>query len=73
MNSVNVLVASNLRAEIARQKVTQKELCQLLGVSRSALTRRLSGTVPIDVNELVVFADYLDVPVVELLPAKAAS
>jgi transcriptional regulator with XRE-family HTH domain len=64
--------ASNLRAEIARQNRRKGDLGPLLGISASAVTRRLSGETPLDVNELCAVAAWLDVPVTALLPDVAS-
>lgn len=40
----------------------------LLGISPAAVTRRVSGETPLDVNELCAIAQWLDIPVTALLP-----
>jgi transcriptional regulator with XRE-family HTH domain len=64
--------ASNLRAEMARQNRKKRELAALLGISPAAVTRRISGETPLDVNELLAIAEWLDVPVTELLPGRGS-
>lgn len=67
------LVAGAVRAEIARRRVLQQTLMARTGWSRSFLTRRLHGTVPLSVSELVSIAHALGVDVVDLIPIEARS
>lgn len=65
------LVAANIRAEIARQRVSQRMLAEGLGMSPAALSNRLTGMTPIDVNELDAIADLLGVTPGSLLDVAA--
>lgn len=60
-------IAGAVRAELARQRKSQQDLQQRLGISRATLGRRLSGHSPFDANELVVVADFLGLSVAELV------
>ena len=62
-------VAANVRAEMARQKISQVKLAETLRVSQPAISRRLSGRVALNVDELARIADILGVPVAELVAA----
>lgn len=64
-------VAANLRAEAARQRISQMALAERLGLSQTGVSRRLSGHVPIDVDELAAFAEVLGVSAESLLGAPA--
>jgi transcriptional regulator with XRE-family HTH domain len=66
-------VAGNVRAELARQRRSQRELQQHLGISRVTLYRRLSGESPFDVDELRKIAELLHVSVSDLLGEERAS
>ncbi|MPY99040.1 MAG: helix-turn-helix domain-containing protein [Actinophytocola sp.] len=57
------LVAAEIRAQLARQRVTQTVLADQLGVSRAWLSRRLSGDTPLSVGDVATIADTLGVPV----------
>ena len=59
-------VAANVRAEAARRGLRQADLAGSLGVSQETLSRRLTGRVPFDVDELVDVAAALGVDVAEL-------
>ena len=65
-------VAATVRAEVARRRVTQGALAEVLGMSQAAVSRRLSGAVAFDVEELSVVAAHLGGPVERLIPQDAA-
>lgn len=67
-------VADNIRAEMARKRMTQFQLAQHLDLSQAAVSRRLSGLTAFDVNELQQVADLLEVSPASLLgePERAA-
>lgn len=60
-------VAANVRAEVARRRARQTDLAALLGISQQAMSRRLTGEVAFDVDELQALASHLEVPASELL------
>lgn len=62
-------VADNVRAEVARRKVSQTSLAELVGIRQQALSRRLNGNTPFRIDELFAIADALDVNVTELVRA----
>lgn len=66
-------VAANLRAEIARQRISQTTLAEHLGLSQGGVSRRLLGQVPIDVDELDQFAEVLGVSARDLLGEAAGA
>jgi len=66
-------VAAEVRAHCARQRVSQRDLAKVLGVSHATLFRRFSGEVAFDVAELAAVAEYLNLPLSALLPADKAS
>lgn len=57
------IVAAEIRAELARQQISQAALAERLGVSRPYVTRRLKGDTPISVGDVAAIADILGVPV----------
>jgi len=67
------IVAGNVRLEAARVGVTQADLAQILGMSRSAVSLRYTGRVAWRIDELERVAWYLNFPVTDLLekPKKA--
>ena len=60
-------VAAEVRAEMARQRRTQGELAAALRITAPTAARRLDGSVPFDVRELMTVAVWLGVPVTQLL------
>ena len=52
-------MAAEIRAEMARQRLTGVELARLLQCSQQSASRRLTGEVGIDLDELAVIADWL--------------
>lgn len=62
------LVAAEIRAELGRQRMSQTELADALGMPVATLRRRLNAEIVIDVNELWAMARALGVPVQRLLP-----
>lgn len=64
-------VAAEIRAELARQKISQTTVAIVLGVSQASASRRLSGETPMDVNDLIKLAELLRVPVARFLPEAA--
>ena len=64
-------VAARVRGVMAEQRRHQAELATVLGVAVSGASRRLSGKVPFNVDELDVVARWLEVPITRLLPTEA--
>lgn len=65
-------VAANVRAELGRHRKSQSDLGQALGLTQSAVARRLSGKVAFDINEISTAAVFLSVPVASLLASTVA-
>lgn len=64
------LIAAEVRAEMARQRVTQTELArEVFDTYAQFIQARVSGRVPFGAWELVRVADYLGVDVVKFLSA----
>lgn len=61
-------VASTVRAELARRRISGRDLATALGWSERTLRRRLAGAVPFTVDELTAVAGHLGIPAAELLP-----
>lgn len=60
-------VSREVRAEMARQRVTQERLADLVGLSAGQVSRRLSGRIPLTLQDLDLFAAALSLPPVELV------
>jgi len=66
-------VAGEVRAELARQRMTQAAFAELLGRSDPYVTRRLSGEVAFNLTEVDRIAEVLQVPVQQLLSGERAA
>lgn len=72
-NQHAIRVGSNVRAEMARRKLSQAALAERLEMTQQALSRRISGRQAFKVDELHSVAEALDVPVSELFGTEQAS
>lgn len=65
-------VVTEIRAAMARRRVSQEVLARALRISQAAVSRRLNGTVDFTVTEIHTIAEVLQVDAAELLtPASA--
>ena len=60
-------VAAELRAHLARRRMSGRRLAKLLGESQTWVSRRLAGQVPLDTDDLEKIAEALDLTPMELL------
>nr|WP_146177648.1 helix-turn-helix transcriptional regulator [Sphaerisporangium cinnabarinum] len=60
-------VAAQVRAELARHRVSGRELARQTGLDPQYWWRRLSGKTPLNVEDLVQVAAVLNVPVSALV------
>lgn len=61
------LVAAEVRAWMGRRRVTQTDLARALGKSQAYVSRRLTGEVPFDLDDILALATFLGVAVGTLL------
>lgn len=59
-------VAANIRAELARRRVSARTAAAELGLTQSALSRRLRGHVDFSASEVQTIATFLGVAVSSL-------
>ena len=64
-------VAREVRAELARQRVTQQQAAKWLGISQPQFGLRLNGEIEFRPSELDSLAKALGVPVTTFLPSPA--
>lgn len=62
------LVAEEIRALLARRRMSGRELARQLGESPSWVNFRLTGHTPVGLNDLQRIAEALGVGVLDLLP-----
>ena len=60
-------VSAEIRDEMKRQSVSQRELARRVGWAQSQLWKRLRGLVPYRTDEIERIARALDVPVSQLM------
>lgn len=60
-------VAGNVRAELARLRITQAAAAAYLGISQTAFSRRLLGNIAFDLEEISQLSKFLDVSVGALI------
>ena len=58
-------IAAEVRAQLARQRLSGRRAAFALGWKQPYIARRLSGDIPFDVNDLTALADLLGLPVSE--------
>lgn len=66
--SVRQAIAAEVRAEMARQSRSFSDMGTVLGMSRQSMHLRLKGEVPFRVEELILLAAELRVPVEQFMP-----
>ena len=66
--SLSQYVAGEVRAETARQRVSQRALAEVLGLSQGQVSARMGGDVEFRLSELERIAVLLKVPITHFLP-----
>lgn len=70
---LQALIAGEIRAEMARQQVTQQQLAIRLGTDQAVVSRKLRGDGShFTTRDIERWASALGVPVTQLLPAAPA-
>lgn len=64
-------VGAEVRGLLAKNKISQSAAGKHLGLSQAAMSRRLLGEVPFNVDELVAIAALVGVPASRFLDAVA--
>lgn len=65
---LNDHVAAEVRAEVARQALTQQQVADRLGEKQYWVSRRLTGETKWEVSDLVRVASALGVPITQFIP-----
>lgn len=66
--TTDVIVGERVHQVMWRNRVSQVQLADKLGMVQSTLSRKLRGQRPWTLDELLSAAAYLEVPVTDLLP-----
>jgi len=64
-------VAAEVRAAMGRKRISGLQLARACGLTQSAMSRRITGHTPFDVNEIAAVAAELGVEVGSLFPPRA--
>jgi len=67
---VRAHVAAEVRAELARRRISARQAARRLGWGVTATHRRVTGESPIDVQHLHEIAEMLDTPVGDFFPPR---
>lgn len=65
-------IAEEVRAAMARKQVSQASMANLLGITPSAMSRRLKGRIGFSAVQIAKIASHLEVEVSALYGEKAA-
>lgn len=71
--SLSQRVADNVRAELARAKISQAKLASEINFTQQAISRRLSGHVSFTIDELDSIAAVLGISLITLLGDEIAA
>ena len=66
-------VASAVRAEVARRKISQATLGEALGLSQMGVSRRINGAVEFSAAEILILSELLGVTVETLMPMEKSA
>lgn len=72
MHPSSATVADNIRAEMARGRVSQTRLAEVLGLSQTVVSKRLRGVTPWRIDEVSAIAAALGVPFADLVRDREA-
>lgn len=72
-NRLSQIAAGGLRAEMSRQRKTSSDLASILHCSQSSASRRMTGDVGLDLDEVQAVADWLGISVPALLSVPAST
>lgn len=65
--AIQEAIAEEVRALLARRRLSGNRAAMRLGWKQTYLSRRLTGAVPFDVADLMAIANLLEVPVTHFL------
>jgi transcriptional regulator with XRE-family HTH domain len=66
-------VGDNVRAELARARITQQQLASKLGLTQQAVSAKLHGRSEFSVSQLQAAADLIGIPAAALLGESAGA
>ena len=72
INTASRQAGGNVRAEMARKRISQATVGAHLGISQVSVSYKLSGKTPFTIDQLAAIADLLEVPLETLTEGVAA-
>jgi len=72
MASLRAIVAGEVRAHLARQRISGRQAAVRLGWTAPYLSRRLTGEIPFNVADLEAIAHLLGIPVTSFFGANSS-
>ena len=72
-SSTHLVVAAEVRAHLARQRISGRQAAFALGWKQPYIARRLGGDIPFDVNDLAKLAELLDLPITSFFETPATA
>jgi len=60
-------LSANIRAELARNRLSQKDAAQVLHIKPVSLSNRLAGTTEFKFSELIILAELMGISLIDLL------
>ena len=73
MQPLSDIIASTVRAELARNKLRAVDLAPALDVDVRAAQRRVAGEIAFELDELPAVAAFLGISIADLAPAEFRS
>lgn len=62
------MIAGEIRAEMARRRITQEEMARRLGTDQAVVSRKLRAASPFTLRDIERWAAALDIPITQLFP-----
>lgn len=72
-SDVRAIVAGEVRAELARQSKSLRELAEGVGLNRETVRLAMKGDRSFRIEELTAIAAWLGVPVAKFLPTESVA
>ena len=69
-SSLREQVAEEVRALLARRRLSARKAAEALGKTEWYMSRRMTGKTAFDIDDLAALADLLDVPVTDFFPVR---
>lgn len=68
-----IYIGREIRAEMARQRMTHLQLANHLGLSQNVVSQRLAGRIEFRPSELAIVSEVLGVPLLNFFPVPATA